>query len=398
MAKLRLFEAFAGIGSQRLALRNIGADFESVGILEVDRYGLLAYAAIHEGFDWEGELPSDQEMLDYMNRLHIAYNFTTEKSELPTTHEDIAKLYIASKKAKNYGDIRLAKTEDLPDMDFFTYSFPCKDFSTAGLRKGGEKGSGTRSALVWECERIIAAKRPKYLMMENVPGMVDSKNIHILYQWRDLLSSLGYTSYWKVLNAADFGTPQERRRVIMFSVHGDHDLFEFQNVRQVRYLKLKDILEPGEVEKGYYINQDKYPCKRLEKRRPTKLFDAGVGNSRMIVAGHYPTVFNSDISIYDPEGACPTITATHHFKVDYDISKQKCIKVWDAFGPRAMVPVEAWRAQTIPEADFRKAEAAGIDPIHLLERAGRAICIKMLEAQYRRLFKDYLHNQPEKEN
>lgn len=116
MNKLRVFEAFAGYGSQSMALKRLGIDFEVVGISEIDKYAIQAYNAVH------GE-------------------------------------------TKNYGDISKINWEFVPDFDFLTYSFPCTDISSAGQQKGLEEGSGTRSSLLWECKKAIETKKPKYLLM-----------------------------------------------------------------------------------------------------------------------------------------------------------------------------------------------------------------------------------------
>ena len=160
--KLKVFEAFAGIGSQSMALRNLGIDYEVVGISEVDRWALLGYDAIHNEM-YDIELPSKEEMLKEFYDKHIAYNFSTNKSEIPKRIEDIEKLYKAHIKNKNYGDIRLINVEDLPQMDLFTYSYPCKNISVAGQQAGLEEGSNTQSSLVWECLKIIEYCKPKYL-------------------------------------------------------------------------------------------------------------------------------------------------------------------------------------------------------------------------------------------
>lgn len=165
--KLRLVEAFAGIGSQVQALKNIGIDVETVGIFEIDKYAIKSYEAIH------GEVT-------------------------------------------NFGDI--SKEVDIPPFDLFTYSFPCQDISNAGEKRGFEKGSGTRSSLLWECEKIIEKYRPPFLLMENVKALVSKKNLPNFEKWLALLESYGYTNYWQVLNAKDYGVPQNRERVFCVSV------------------------------------------------------------------------------------------------------------------------------------------------------------------------------------
>lgn len=161
--KIRLLELCAGYGSQALALKNLGFDVYSE-IAEFDKYASQAYMQLH------GE-------------------------------------------TKNYGDIYTIDETKLPYFDMITYSTPCQDFSVAGKGKGGDKGSGTRSSLLWECERIIRAVKPKYLLMENVKNLLSDKHRHNFNEWFKVLESMGYTNYYKVLNAKDYGIPQNRKRI-----------------------------------------------------------------------------------------------------------------------------------------------------------------------------------------
>lgn len=118
----------------------------------------------------------------------------------------------------NYGDITTIDWDNVPDFDLFTYSVPCTNISLAGRREGFTEGSGTESSLLWECRRAICAKRPKYLLLENVPALVNSKNIAHFNKWIAELNSYGYTSYWQLLNAKNFGVPQSRNRLFMISI------------------------------------------------------------------------------------------------------------------------------------------------------------------------------------
>lgn len=206
MNKLRVFEAFAGIGTQRMALKRLGINHEVVGISEIDKFAIKSYEAIH------GE-------------------------------------------TKNFGDISKLDTKDLPDFDLFTYSFPCQDISTAGKQAGFDKDSGTRSSLLWECERIIEAKRPKYLLMENVKALTFKKNISGFNNWLKILEDIGYKNYWKVLNAKDYGVPQNRERVFCISILDDNQGFEFPE-KQVLETRIKDVLEKS-VDEKYYLSNDR---------------------------------------------------------------------------------------------------------------------------------------------
>lgn len=201
--KIRVFEAFAGYGSQSMALRRLGIDFEVVGISEIDKYAIQAYMAVH------GDTP-------------------------------------------NYGDISNIEWESVPDFDFLTYSFPCTDISTAGQQKGLAEGSGTRSSLLWECRKAIEAKRPKYLLMENVKNLVSKKFTPYMKEWLRFLEGQGYSIYTKVLNAKDFGVPQNRERVFMVSILGDAS-FHFPKPLTLEK-RLKDVLE-RDVDESFYLSK-----------------------------------------------------------------------------------------------------------------------------------------------
>ena len=199
---LRVFEAFAGYGSQSIALRNLGIEHEVVAISEIDKYAIKAYEAIHG----------------------------------PTN---------------NLGDICKIDPKDIPDHDLFTYSFPCQDLSVAGKQAG--LGKGTRSGLLYECEKIIEAKKPKYLLLENVKNLVGKKFKPEFDKWLEYLEGLGYTNYWKVLNAKDYGVPQNRERVFVVSILGDHKPYKFADKIPLDKC-IADILE-DEVDEKYYINK-----------------------------------------------------------------------------------------------------------------------------------------------
>lgn len=201
--KIRVFEAFAGYGSQSMALRRLGIDFEVVGISEIDKYAIQAYMAVHG---------------------------------------DTA----------NYGDISKIDWSSVPDFDFLTYSFPCTDISTAGQQKGLAEGSGTRSSLLWECRKAIEAKRPKYLLMENVKNLVSKKFTPYLKEWIIFLEGQGYSNYTKVLNAKDFGVPQNRERVFMVSILGEVS-FHFPKPFTLEK-RLRDVLEK-DVDESFYLSE-----------------------------------------------------------------------------------------------------------------------------------------------
>lgn len=161
---------------------------------------------------------------------------------------------------RNLGDVSKIDWEQYPqfkDCDLLTYSWPCTDVSAAGLQKGFEKGSGTRSGLLWECEKAIKHLRPKYLLMENVKALVSKKFMPMFQEWINLVDDeYHYKSYWQVLNATGFGIPQNRERVFMLSVRGDimrgYDFPEPFPLTKT----LDDVLEE-EVEDKYYLANDR---------------------------------------------------------------------------------------------------------------------------------------------
>ena len=152
----------------------------------------------------------------------------------------------------NLGDISKIEIEDVPDCDLLTYSSPCQDISIAGKMAGIEKGSETRSSLLWECERIIRAKKPKYLVMENVKNLVNYTYIDSFNIWLQKLVDLGYNNYWQVLNAVDYGAPQSRERVFCVSILKEYDTGFIFPEKQKRKIILKDILED---ERAYYYSR-----------------------------------------------------------------------------------------------------------------------------------------------
>lgn len=199
-----MFTAFSGYDSQCLALNRANIDYELVGWSEIDKFAIKAHNALFP--QWTD---------------------------------------------RNFGDISKIDWSQVPDFDLFTYSSPCQDFSNAGKMRGGEKGSGTRSSLLWECEKAIRAKMPKYLLMENVASLVSKKFIGTFQNWLNVLSELGYTNYWQVLNAKDYGVPQNRKRVFVVSILNSEEPYYFPEPFETE-IRLKDLLE-GYVDEKYYI-------------------------------------------------------------------------------------------------------------------------------------------------
>ena len=160
-------------------------------------------------------------------------------------------------KSKNLGDISKIDWAKAPDFDLFTYSFPCQDISAAGKQSGFEEGTGTRSSLLWECKKTIEAKKPRYLMMENVKALASAKFLPFLRQWQRWLHGQGYENFTQVLNACDYEVPQNRERVFMISIlrtdNNPYPSYYFPKKLKLEK-RIKHILEQN-VDESYYLSQ-----------------------------------------------------------------------------------------------------------------------------------------------
>ena len=200
--RLKILELFGGIGACTKALLNIGVEVEIVDYVEIDKYAVKSYNAMHDT------------------------NF--EPQDICTWDKDI-------------------------DVDLIMHGSPCQDFSSAGLGAGGDKDSGTRSSLMYETIRIVEKLKPKYVVWENVKNLLSKKHIHNFNAYLETMEKLGYTNYYQVLNAKDYGIPQNRERVFTVSIRKDIDKGYVFPPKQELKLRLKDILEDI-VDEKYYIN------------------------------------------------------------------------------------------------------------------------------------------------
>lgn len=226
--KLRVFEAFAGIGAQHAALKRLNINFEIVGISEWFINALLTYDAIHSDESEEISIPSYEQQIRYLRKFTFSKDSVNPIADITRlSKNEIENLYIANKRTKNYGSITEIKGKNLPKIDLLVYSFPCQDLSTGGKTLGMSKGSGTRSGLLWEIERILKELKeinrlPEYLLMENVKTIYAQSNKKDLDQWLTFLESIGYANgKHLLLNAINFGIPQYRNRAFIISHLGN---------------------------------------------------------------------------------------------------------------------------------------------------------------------------------
>lgn len=446
--KLRVFEAFAGVGSQRMALRNLNIDHEVVGICEIDVDAIITYAAIC-GVDLNKDVKMLDKVIDKIEKMRVGFDFKLGKSKIPRMSKVKKKqLANANEAINNFGDISLINPSELPDMDLFTYSFPCQDLSVAGKQAG--LGKGTRSGLLYECEKVIEAKRPKYLLLENVKNLVGKKFKGDFDKWLEYLEGLGYTNYWKVLNAKDCGIPQNRERVFVVSILDDNQGFEFKEKIELNK-RIKDILE-NEVEGKYYMDK---PFKIINKKNEIAELQIKANRSVKAVQGknhicpcltgmqgghREPKIlevaktndnYEQNARIYGIDGLSPTLSA-RDFKdpkkilipqatkkgyiemeaggvcdSTYPNSKtrrgrvQECgnicptltaasqdiVNIDKNYRVRKLTPLECWRLMGFSDEDFDKAKNAGISNSQLYKQAGNSIVVNVLEGIFENLLK-----------
>ena len=342
-------ELFSGIGAQVAALKRLGVEYETVGISEIDRFAIQSYEAING-------------------------------------------------KTRNYGDI--SKVEALDYADLWTYSFPCTDISLAGKQEGltDKTGKQTRSGLLFEVERLLKksvedGNQPKYLLLENVKNLVGKKFKPEFDKWLQTLDSLGYNNYWKVLNAKDYGVPQNRERVFVVSIRKDVDTHGYTFPEPFKLnRRLKDVLETN-VDEKYYLKQDLVDTfiKRLAKREVSNTIRCGGAGSidqkhtwDLIAEpfvpekgiGHNPVSKKFEFDGFHENKPCPTLLAT-----DY-----KCPKCYsDVVRIRKLTPKECWRLMDFTDEEYEAAEKAGVSKTQLYKQAGNSIVVSVLSGIFNNL-------------
>lgn len=267
---IRLIELFSGIGAQAKALESLGVPFEHYKTCEWAVPSIRAYNAIHikDFTDYSKELTKEQLVNYLKGNISTNYNDPCDVSKKNESWlRDVYNNCIATHNLMNIMKVH-GKDLEIVDTDKYeyimTYSFPCQDLSLAGTRKGmaiSQKDGGTRSGLLWEVERILDelnsnrerehSTLPQILLMENVPEVIGKDNVKYFNQWLSKLESLGYSNYFQILNAKDYGIPQNRRRCFMISIYGSY-AYDFPLKLNLKY-KLKDFLETN-VPKKYYLS------------------------------------------------------------------------------------------------------------------------------------------------
>lgn len=215
---LRVLELFAGIGACSKALERLGIEHEIVDAVEIDKFAIKSFNAIH------------------------GTNF--EPQDITEWDKDI-------------------------DIDLITHGSPCQDFSIAGRQAGGDEGSGTRSSLMYETIRIVEKLKPKYVIWENVKNLLSAKHKPNFDTYQKAMEDLGYKNFYQVLNAKDYGVPQNRERVFTVSIRREKKMsglsapvFEFPEKQPLKK-RLKDVLE-DKVDEKYYLSDEQVASFKFE--------------------------------------------------------------------------------------------------------------------------------------
>ncbi|MCY7033490.1 DNA (cytosine-5-)-methyltransferase [Streptococcus sanguinis] len=248
-----MIETFSGIGSQTQALKNLRIDHKVVAIAEWDISAMYAYDILHNG---EQDIKSlrhhtKESLISVLSRYNLSSNGKnpiTPKALKSMSIAQLKAIYLSIERNNNLVDISEVHSQDLPDADILTYSFPCQDLSVSGYwhnnTSGIDRDAENRSTLLWQIERILKEyvasqkKLPRFLLMENVSNILSQRHIDNFNEWKTFLESLGYINKVYTLDARNFGVPQARKRTFMLSVLAENDI----EIRRIdEYLNANDL-------------------------------------------------------------------------------------------------------------------------------------------------------------
>lgn len=344
MAKIRMLSLFSGIGAPEKAIKNLGFDLEVVNYCEIDKFASTSYQAVH----------NEDESL-------------------------------------NLKDVSEVEGHNLSNIDLLFHGSPCQSFSMVGKGEGGNKGSGTKSSLMWETVRIVKECLPQIVIWENVKGVLSKNHKHNFDSYIDELSALGYNSTYKVISPQDIGEAQSRQRVFVVSMLNGE--FEFPNNFTESFKPLKTYLE-DEADEKYILND--------------KLIKTFVSGSPSFIGR---------MRVQDPEGGAGCLVAkggkaarTNNYLLSnlqhyngFDLGYNQITEMQDrGYKIRALTPLEYWRLQGFDDVDFYNAREALANKYkkgditktdaQLYKQAGNSINVKVLESFLESLLNEYLTN------
>ena len=413
---IKILELFGGIGACSKALERLGIDYEIADYVEIDKYAVKSFNAIHN---------------------------------------------------TNFEPQDICKWDKNIKVDLIMHGSPCQDFSLAGKQAGGDKDSGTRSSLMYETIRIVEKLKPKYVIWENVKNLLSKKHRHNFDAYLETMESLGYVNYYQVLNAKDYGIPQNRERVFTVSILGNenyefpkgeecdnsikvignympsgHDAsrivdenglaptvkenhgtvtavlqrFEFPPKQELK-LKLKDMLE-DEVDEKYYLSDkminyisadnEKWTGnndKSLINKKIASAINTGEGSRRCDASNYISKDYKENYNLKSKQKQLHSLIEKTNFEegkvLNMDLYNQttnentsQCLttpnhnsqRLFDDLRIRKLTPKECWRLMGFDDEDFEKASKVNSNT-QLYKQAGNSIVVNVLEAIFKELIK-----------
>ena len=396
---MKVVSLFSGIGAFEKALSNLNIEYDLINYCEIDKFASKSYSAIH-GVD----------------------------------------------ESLNLGDITQINIKELPkNIELLTHGSPCQDFSVAGKGLGAD--GGTRSSLMWNSVEIINHCKPKVVIWENVKNVISKKHKHNFDKYIDKMEKIGYTNYYQVMNAKNYGIPQNRERIFVISVL-DARAFKFPEPFD-NGVRLRDLLLDG-VDEKYYISQDavnkiitskfNQARARIQKGDVCSTLLASDCNSpkcivetNKLIKSHtlsgdrWNNAYESVKRVYDEIGVCPTVTtsssdgipkvfvreankkgyseasvgdsinieqmnsSTRRGRVGHGVAQTintNCQQVTleKSSRVRKLTPLECWRLMGFSDEDFNKAKDIGTSNTQLYRQAGNSIVVNVLMEIYKNLF------------
>jgi DNA (cytosine-5)-methyltransferase 1 len=322
MEELKIISLFSGYGTQELALKYSGIKYRNVANCDILKSANEAYDSLH----------------------------TTEQG--------------------NLGDVSKVDEKTFPHCDFLTYSFPCQDISISGVQRGIEKG--TRSGLLYEVERIVEHNKPKYLLMENVKNLVSKNHIKKFNDYIDKLNSLGYGSAWMVLNGADFGCPQNRERVFMFSVLGESSLDVSNKMMGVHNHKKTRVPMKSFIDTTADISLFITP--------PYEINTPRLNSVCKMIARRSDLRYDQARRIYSIDGCSPCLTTSGSPQIMLDDKRI-----------RTLTAREGYRFMGVKDADIDKLLTTSLSTKQHVALAGNSICVPVMQAIFEQFFTDYMN-------
>jgi DNA (cytosine-5)-methyltransferase 1 len=320
MKKLKVISLFSGYGTQELALKYCGINHTTVAHCDILASANAAFNSLH-------------------------------KTEVG-----------------NLGDVSKLHESNLPACDLLTYSFPCQDISISGVQRGIKKG--TRSGLLLEVERLVEHNKPKFLLMENVKNLVSKNHMPAFSEYIDKLKSLGYGNSWVILNGADFGCPQNRERVFMFSVLGETT----ENVNKImagvhQYTKqrvsMRSFIE-NTTDKSFFITP------------PYEVNTPKVASTCKLVARRTDLKYDQARRIYGIDGCSPCLTTSGSPQIMLDDKRI-----------RTLTAREGYRFMGVKDADIDALLTTSLSTKQHVALAGNSICVPVMEAIFNQFLSEY---------